>query len=302
MGNIVRGATISGFLNWPSPAKPKQNANAGLSTAIQASAATFIPDTNAADGSGWVLNFTSAGGTVSVVRLTATGATSWSITTNVDVNAAAVQLLAFLVDYTDSKIYMLFSGASGNAPYFVANPLTTKSPTVTGLTTTFTGGIQAPFLDRPGGQGSGNLRIFSQNWQGATPYTSTLEQRDISTAGVLQGSTTTLTLGGNNPQVGVVPTYVSQAGTTVSIVTFYTSNVGYASVSRNGGFGQLPLASTNRPLVLAGGGVMPIVNGTNITLLLNASSAVVPFTVPRTYARSDWDAFMNTIADAAGCP
>ena len=300
MGSFSKGATASGLILWPAPVKHKILGNYTTSVNNQSNLST-IPDLTAADGTVWAIDY-AASSTAAVQRIGPTGAVIYTIV-KADINAVAVSLLAVLVDYTDAKLYMLWSGASGNAPYFASTPLATKTPAVVALTTTFTGGLQLPFLDRAGGQGAGNLTIYSQNYAGPA-----LEKRDINTSGTLQGTTAVVLFGGVTPLISSTGNiYVSQAGNLTAEFSISTISVGVTPltirVSRNGSIGLLSSSSTNRPILGMGGGMymLPIINANNITFIIGFGPNAYGTTVLKTIARVDFDAFLNQIADSVGC-
>ena len=299
MGSFSKGASVGGLISWPVPVKHKILANYSTITSNQSNLTT-LPDLSAADGTVWAIDY-AASSAAAVQRIGPTGAVIYTIV-KADINALAVSLLAVLVDYTDAKLYMLWSGASGNAPYFASTPLTTKTPAVVALTTTFTGGLQQPFLDRVGGQGAGNLTIYSQNYGGPA-----LEKRDINISGTLQGTTAAVLFGSVTPLVSTGNIYVSQAGNLNAEFSAITNGAAVAPVmirvSRNGSYGILSTASTNRPISSGFGNtyIFSVINGNNITFVSLVSSPNYASPIIKTIARVDFDAFLNQIADSVGC-
>ncbi len=284
------GSAGSGLVGWPAPVQHK---TIGNFNGADANNTACIPDLNSADGSVWVVSLNT------IKRIGPTGAVIWTITNTADVNAAATVVAGFMVDYTDGKIYAIFSSATTNTYYFISNPLLTKAVTVAAINTTFSGGLQNCFLDRPGGQGAGNLRIFSSNLAGPA-----MEYRDISTAGVLQGVTQTLLLGGVTPGLTLAGTnpgacpYVSQAGNLVCSIEPLTP-AGFL-ISRGGTVAIASSGWTNRPIYTAAV-LQTFVNGSTACVHQYDTTSVVMATIAKTYTRNDWDTFLNTIADAAGC-
>ena len=288
MGNLVRGISATSIVSWPASVKTKM-----ISPDASNLNLAYVPDLNSADGSVW--KFTTAG----VTRISATGATIFTVAA-ADVNAAATTLLGFSIDYTDAKIYMIWAGATPNAPWFATNPLTSKLVASVALTTTFTTGVLTVFLDRPGGQGTGNLRIYNLN----TAH----EYRDISTTGVLQGTTTAIAFGGVNlpllQTAGFANSYFTAAGTVYcNVMTDLqgaTNGLNQFRVARNGSYGVFSSARTSNPF-LSGLPINAIINGSSVTLFGTDTLANSPTPIPRTFARSDWDVFLNAVADSAGC-
>lgn len=296
MGSFSKGASIGGLISWPAPVKHKILANFSTISTNQSNLTT-IPDLSAADGTVWSIDYINS----TIQRIGPTGALIYTIV-KADINVAAVALLAVLVDYTDAKLYMLWSGASGNVPYFASTPLATKTLAVVALSTTFTGGLQQPFLDRVGGQGVGNLTIYSQNYGGPA-----LEKRDINTSGTLQGTTATVLFGGVTPLISYGNIYVSQAGNLNAEFSAITNGTAVSPVmirvSRNGSYGVLSTASTNRPITSGYGNIyiFSVINGNNITFVSQVSSPNYASPVIKMIARVDFDAFLNQIADSVGC-
>lgn len=297
MGNVTRGAS-GGLIAWPNPVKHKLNGN-WTNTANWRGTLYQIPDLNANDGSYWLIS-PSAG---TIARYNASNVLQWTIAAAADVNASATTVLAFLIDYTDAKIYAVYGGASLNAPYFVSNPLATKTVAVAAITTAWsnTGDM---FLDRPGGQGTGNLRMY------LTPRSNAgvAQQQDVTSAGVISGSTTTFSLGGVQPwydtnSVPSVP-YVTQAA--LLHVAFENGAPMLFRISRGGGIAAPSSGWTNRPIVQGTSNVRPrlIVNGANINFYTDESGGggTGITSVPKTFVRADFDAFLNVLADAGGCP
>lgn len=289
MGNVTRGNT-SGLIAWPRAVAHKMYLPA-INTNLR-----VIPDLNALDGSTWLYSGTS--GVLS--RYSALGTLIFTITPASDINAAATFLLGIYVDYTDSKLYMIFNSGTNGTLFFASTPLTTKTLTITTLSTSFTAttvGVDLGyiFIDRPGGQGTGNLRMYV----GFTP-----EYRDVSAAGVLQGVTTSMTLSGVSLQ-NTLSFYFSSTATIRASIPIGVLNTTAIQtniiVNRNGGTVIIPTSRTNNA-IYSFATVVPIVNGTFVCMFGNDQTAVTYASIPKTFVRADFDSFISLLADAGGCP
>lgn len=297
MGRYVR-TPQGGFIAWPRPF-PHKIFPRWTGTANYKGNLYPIPDLAANDGSYWLID-PSAG---SIRRFNGSGTLVWTIAAAADVNANAAGIACYLIDYTDARIYALFGNSvgGGNSPFWVSNPLATKSVTVANPTATWTNAAASPyFLDRPGGQGTGNLRVYQLG--NTTP-----EFRDISTAGVFQGTTQPFQIGAVNPLFdnNGAPSrpYITQNG--LALLNFDNGTPMVFNVQRGGGYGAVSTAATNRPIVQGTTNVRPtlIINGTTVCVHTSEEGTQTGVTsVAKSFDRAAFDAFINTLADAAGCP
>lgn len=282
-------------LNWPRPLPVKQFPIHTTTTNF------FFPDILAADGSGWLV--TGTGTTLS--RYGPTGTLIYTLAPS-EINALATSFIGVCPDYATGRLYVACDNGSTTL-YFGFTTLATKAITQRGTGVTTTLANRFSFMDKVGS----DFALIASNANNTAPVT---ESAIITESTGAISAATAFRLGGVSVVAGNGSLlngsfYVSRDRSMVMDIGMNSNTVAThlsMRVQRGGGFGSLPLSATNYgavlPAVVSNTRVGAIANGDSVVSLVMTADAFGVSTLPRNYSRTDFDAFLNRVADNMGLP